>query len=624
AGSAARTAGDAPSVTITDLGPASRVLNFGNGVRIGQEIWFATRQISPTKVAAYDLVEQRITKTAVIPGVPGMWGATAVGTDLYVSSYSPGLLFTVDTVTSQVTKLADLGEEVAWTAKASPDGKVFVGTYPSTELWEYDPATGETTNHGRMHATDQYLRDLAATDTTVYCGIGSHAGLVAYDRATGTKTDILPEALADRTFGAVCHVVGDRLVVGISPTAEVLVVNTADHTDHQILKTPDDSFVVGMTSRDDEIWYATRPSGSIYRFRVGDATPTLVGVPVPEASNLRLGFLDDGRLWTIQGNGGVVYDPDSGAVEAMDLSSPDLEPLPERPMSLCHVGDRIVVGGSLGVQVVSTAAEPAFESYRVPFGGEAKDMQAYDGAVQMGVYTLARLLTMPVDGRKATEIVRVTPEEEQTRPTSLVIDHRRDLVLMTTEPDYGKWEGALSIYDGQQLRTYRGVLPDQTVQSVCPEPHGAFLGGYIRNGYGTEPVTTKAKLGYFDYTTRETAWISEPVDAPTIYDLKLVGQILVGSASTGELFALDVTTRDVLWRVDVGATGGKLSVIDNRVYGTNRDELWSVKVTPVKPSVDVLAEDLKQSWFGVPEVVTDGESTLFTTRGTNLIRVELS
>ena len=34
---------DPLDVAITDLGPASRVLNFGNGIRVGNEIWFESR-----------------------------------------------------------------------------------------------------------------------------------------------------------------------------------------------------------------------------------------------------------------------------------------------------------------------------------------------------------------------------------------------------------------------------------------------------------------------------------------------------------------------------------------------------------------------------------------------------
>ncbi|MFI7215339.1 hypothetical protein [Micromonospora maritima] len=608
---------------ISDLGPASRVLNFGNGVRVGNEIWFATRQILPTRVAAYDLTERRITKTALIPGVPGLWGIDAVGTDLFVSSYTPGLLFKVDTVTLEVAQVLDLREEVGWSVKASPDGKVFVGTYPSARLWEYDPATGRATDHGRMDPDDTYVRDLVATGATVYCGIGSRAGLVAYDRATATRTDILPDELRGRTFGAVCHLAGDHLVVGISPTAEILVVDTRDHSSYQILSTPGDSFVVGITSRGDEVFYTTRPSGSLYRFTLGDTAPTLVGVPVAEASNVRLGFLDDGRLWAVQTAGGIVYDLTTRTTEALDMSSPELAPTPERPMSLSYAGDRIVVGGTLGVQVVSTAPTPAFDTYRVPFGGEAKDMDTWRGVTHMGVYTLARHLTLPVGGRVATEVARVDPAEEQTRPTSLVVDRRRGLVLMATEPDYGRWEGALTVFDGRESRTWRGILPDQTVQSLCPDPHGVFLGGSIINGYGTTPTTTRAKLGYFDHRTRRLAWLVEPTSGGVIVDLKLVGRVLVGVTRDGELFALDPRTRKVFWRIDVGAVGGKLAVVDERIFGTDGTRLWAVRVGRREPSLTVLADGLDQSWFGAPEVVGDGVRTLFTTRGTNLIRVDL-
>lgn len=623
-GRAAAATTDAPEATLTDLGPASRALTFGNGVRIGDEIWFATRQILPTKVAAYDLTQGRITKTAVIPDVPGLWGADVVGTDLYVSSYSPGRLFRIDTVTLAVERLVDLAQEVGWTVKASPDGRVFVGTYPGAQLWEYDPSTGQATNHGRMDDDDQYVRDLVASETTVYCGIGSRAGLVAFDRASGERTSILPAELASRTFGAICHLAGDHLVVGISPTAEVLVMDTRDPSSHQILQTPNDSFVVGLTSDGEQVWYATRPSGAVYSFTVGDAQPTLVGTPVAEASNLRLGLLPDGRLWSVTSAGGIFYDPATSTTEAMDMTTPDLEPMPERPMSLLYAGDRIVVGGSLGVQVTSTRNPPAFASYRVPFGGEAKDMDTRDGTVYLGVYTLARLLRMPTDSVHATEIARVAEEYEQTRPTSLVVDRRRNLVLMSTEPDYGRWEGALNIYDGRRFRSYRGVLPDQTVQSVWPQTRGVYLGGSINNGFGTTPTTTRAKLGYFDHTTRSMSWIIEPTAGTVIQDLKMVGQVLVGSTVEGDLFAVDVNTRALLWQVDTGAAGGKLAVIGDRVFGTDRSRLWSVAVGRTRPALDVLASGLNQSWFGAPEVVTDGTSTLFTTRGLNLVRVDLS
>jgi hypothetical protein len=49
-----------------------------------------------------------------------------------------------------------------------------------------------------------------------------------------------------------------------------------------------------------------------------------------------------------------------------------------------------------------------------------------------------------------------------------------------------------------------------------------------------------------------------------------------------------------------------------------------VKIGPIQPSLDVVATDLNQSWFGTPEVVTDGSSALFTIKGLNLVRVDLS
>lgn len=617
------TRSDAP--VVTDLGTAAAAMSFGNGIRIGDEIWFATRQVAPTKVAAYDLTTGAVTKTAVIPGGAGVWGADAVGTDLYVSTYTPGLLFKIDTVTLDVEQVLDLGEGVGWTVKAAPDGAVFVGTYPSAKLWQYNPVTGASVDHGRMHDTEAYLRDLVATESTVYCGIGANAHLVAFDRSSGERTDLLPAEVADRTFVATFAQLGTVLVAGLSPTGDLLVIDTADPSRYEVVPVPDNTFVTAITGQGEDVWLGARPTGTFYHYRLWSGALTPVGIPVPEASSLRMGMLDDGRVWSVQNANVVLMDPQDATFEVLDLSSPDLQPLPEKPQSLATDGTTVLVGGTAGLQVHPdiTSATP---SRRVTLGGEAKDMVVVDDIAYMGVYTLARIAAMQLRGDAPAELARVGAEYEQTRPHAIAYDQRRGLLVMGTEPDYGRWEGALSLYDleSDEIQTYRGIIPDQSIHAVCIAPGGVYLGGDIVNGFGTTPTAEAAELAYFDYATRSVVWSFVPVPTGTrIYDLVLVGQRLVGTTAEGDMFAVDVQSRQVAWTVDVGSRGGRVARIGNRVYATDGDRLVVVRVGPRRPRVETVLDGLAQQWFGTPQVIATPDGALVTIRGTDLIRVDL-
>lgn len=608
--------------TITDLGPASSVLTFGNGTLIGDTLWMATRQVVPTKVAGYDLTTGAVTATAKIPGVAGCWGAASIGTDLYVGTYTPGGVFRIDTRTLTVEQVIDPGTEVIWTLRASPDGKIYAGTYLGARLWEYDPATGRSTDLGRMHETEEYVRDLEVTDTHVYACIGSAAHLIAYDRATRTKTEIMPPELADQTFAATAAIVGDHLIVGFSPTSQILVADLADHGRTQILKTPNESFVMAITGTGKDVWFTTRPSGSLYHFTIGDTEPELVTVPIPEASTLRMGMLPDGKLWLVQANQSLIVDPATKEVEVFDLASPDLEPSPERPMSLAYGDGRLFVGGSAGVQV--TAADGS-STDRISLGGEAKDFDIVDHVVHAGVYTLARIYRMPTDGETFTEVARVAADQEQTRAHCVVVDRRSGLVHLGTEPDYGKWEGALSTLDPStgELRTWRGVIPDQSIHSIAVVPGGLYLGGDVINGFGTQPKAERASLAFFNPASGRLAWTMDPLpDAKRIFDLHPIGRHLVGMSSTGTLFCVDPARRKTLWQLSTGTVGGRLAVLGDTVHGSNSDALWSARIGPNQPSLTMHATGLAQSWFGPTEVATDGRD-LYTTKGLNLIKVSL-
>ncbi len=76
-----------------------------------------------------------------------------------------------------------------------PDGIIWAGDVYRAGLVSYNPATGETQDHGRMDDREKYLSHLAHDDAGwLYCGIGTAAHkIVAYNPATGERRQIVPE-----------------------------------------------------------------------------------------------------------------------------------------------------------------------------------------------------------------------------------------------------------------------------------------------------------------------------------------------------------------------------------------------------------------------------------------------
>jgi len=621
-----RSAHAAPTgVSATNLGPGVSSLSFNNGVLIGRLLWLGSARMQPARVVAYDFDAGRVTSTVDLPDVAGVWGMDHIGTDLYVATYTPGRLVRIDTVTGTVTDSIDLHVDVSWNVKASPDGKVFCGTYPRAELWEYDPATRRATNHGTMMAGETYVRDLAASETTVYCGIGSHPGLIAFDRATGTKTDIMPKEFADLSFVAVLNLSGKHLLAGTTPLARVAMINTEDPSDYTIATVPNDEpFVVGLYGRDDDVWVGTTKSNTIWHTTIGSTAiePVTAGV----TGTMRMGTLDEDHLWTVQSGGASVLDLTTNELTPLDLLSEQLQPAPQKPMCLHWADGRVFVPGT-GVMAIH--GDRGGGSVRtITTVGEVKDLDSADGELFGGLYTLALVGRMPSSDDTMSIVGRVAKEYEQTRPLDIAVDTDANRLLVGTEPDYGKWEGAFSSVDlaTNEVTTWRGILPDQSVSAVCPGPGGAFLAGSIRNGYGTSPTRTTSQVGFFDYRRRALTRLEEPFAGTYSYvDLRTHGTMLLGLTNAGMLHALDTRTLRPIWSVKVAPAGGRTTRLGSRIIGTDGNLVWAVRLVGRRtPQVEVLYRGLAGQWYGLPEITSDGRSALFTMKGLDLLRLDLA
>jgi hypothetical protein len=607
--------------TVTDLGPASKVTSVNGSELINGTIYSATGGVSPIVVGGYDLTEQTVNQRYELPTGGGAWATTAVGTDLYVGTYEPGDLYKVDTTGTSATKVADVSpDRYIWSLDTAPDGKVYGGTYPGGRVFEYDPGTGVKRDYGVAVPGEQYVRSIAVDATTIYAGVGSHAHLIAIDRVTGAKREILPPEFTDRTFVATLALEGGILAAGLSATGTMLLIDTADPSKYEVVQTPD-SFVtaIAVDPARNDVYLGTRPSGTLRKYDRDTHQLSTLAVPYDGASFGRI-FVTGDQLRGVVTNTVVTYDLNTGELTGVDLTQAGMPPAPELAMAIAADGPRVYVSGKAGVQVHDLRAGTSTRRF---LPGEAKAMTPIGDEIWMSVYTLAYLFRMAPDGNPERV---VTIGDEQTRPLDATYAPSEKLLVVGTEPEYGRYGGAVALYNPRTkaLDVHRNVIADHSVRSVAVKHGMAYLGSSINNGLGTTPRATEARLAGFDLASRTKTWEMVPVPgAKQIVDLVTAGNRIYGLTDTGVLFAVDAKTRTVVATTTVAAGQGTLVGVGAAIYGTTGKDVW--RLDPASMTVTPFVTGLNAEWYAgsAPLTAAPDGSALYTLRGRNLVRIEL-
>jgi streptogramin lyase len=155
---------------VEDLGVAIKAVVFGNSQgRLarspkGREGMFYLPYYSTTGAALVGFEPDSGERVEVPLGSHGGYG-TAVGADgaVYVGGVGPGDLYRFDPATGQVQNLggSQFGSQYIWACAASPDGrKIYGACYPTAGVVEYDLATKQLRDLGRMSDTEQYARSV--------------------------------------------------------------------------------------------------------------------------------------------------------------------------------------------------------------------------------------------------------------------------------------------------------------------------------------------------------------------------------------------------------------------------------------------------------------------------------
>ncbi|TMR99727.1 PQQ-binding-like beta-propeller repeat protein [Nonomuraea basaltis] len=619
---AAATTGE-PEGTITDLGPASVASPLGNGEFVGNVLYMGSRGLSPNVVGAWNLGKDTVTTHFEIPTGVGIWAMCKVGTDVYVGTHSKSDLYKIDTLTGTTTKLAEYPDHFIWTMAASPDGKIYMGMSEPGRVVEYDPASGASRDLGQPVAGEPYVRSIQVDATHVYAGVGTNAHLIAIDRKTGEKRDLLPAELADRDWVSSMSSSDTHVAGGVLSLAELVVVEKANPANYKVVKATasGEKYVVSVLIHDGWVYFAGRPSGTFYRYHIADDKYEVLGVPFPEAGTCRI-LEFEGRIYGLQDSGIFIYDPATGKVDYLSHVQRGFRSAPEAPMSVHSDGARVYVGGKSGADLHDLATGKVT---RLPIPGEPKTMITVKDTTYLGIYTQAALYSHHAGDPEAKLLFRTG--HNQDRPKDLCHDPLTGLIAMPTQPEPGHPNGALDIYDPRtgKVDTYRPVVERQTVFSVTAYLGTLYLGTSTQEGLGSPPVTPTAKLAAFNLRTRKVTWELEPVPgAAAVMGLKHTPLAVYGITNTGMLFEYHLLKRKITRTLKVNNRGGDLHIAGFTAYTSDVDAVYRIdlRAWTAKKIVTGLASD----WFGGGSKlnIDPSQKALYGIKGRNLIRIAIS
>ena len=483
----------------------------------------------------------------------GSWGfAVDHENRIYLGSYYHGHLLRFD---PKIERWEDLGqpggekESFICRLTTAPDGKIWGGTYPSTNLFSYDPKTGTTENFGRIDPEQFYCYPTAGEDGLIYCAIQfEKMDIVVFDPKTKSKISLIPPE-------------------GRKP-GRLSLVKGNDGKIYTRISTSDRWFRIEEGKR------LTEVSESI--------------IPFPPKG------LPDGRQFHLVDN------------RILRIENPATKETKEIPLKYEASGAYIfVVGAGPDGRIYGSSMLPLRLFVYDPGNhsltnlgkashatGEIYSMGSLDGKLYFCSYPEARLSVYdPKRSLQFGENEGSNPRDlgpigdRQFRPRAMVAGPHGK-VYIGSYPDYGLFGGAISVYDPtkNEKRVYRHVVKNQSIASLAYIEKLDLIaaGSSVRGGTGTRATEKEAKLVLWDPKEEKKVFEIVPVpDARTVLSLAATTNgLLYGITDNEKVFIFDSEKREIKKVLDLGFKEPREISLqigpDGRIYGLAKEAIFVI------------------------------------------------
>ena len=471
----------------------------------------------------------------------------AANGNLYIYSGRPSHWLKYDPAQRKLTDLGAVVKEGYYhhVKAEGPDGRVWVGSFPGTELAWLDPATDKIGSFGRIaeDEKEKYIPTVAVSDDNiVYCAVGlHHAELWAVNAETGDKKMILPEELTKRQGSVSLFLGKDGEVYGSSQGKQWRCTPAGVEFVEKLPEGRD----MAQNRFGGERFVSINPEGQLVA-RKGNTERTIeTDLKMPHPPIYVLGPMHDGKVW---GGGGwhratlFTYDPATGKLEDLGIQ------------------------GAGSVQVYDVLAHP-----RGIF------MTSYSGG-GIDFYE-------PETG-KLTPVAVLAREHQQERPEHTCIGPD-GMIYMGSVPVKGLLGGTLTRVDPKDLsvKVWRNIVPDQSISQVLavPSTGEVFFASGIRGGTSAIPTQKEAFVGFWDTKNEKIAWQGQPLKTANFGQAALGRDGMIYGIAADKFYVLDPKTRETVKVGDLPVERVRPLALhdapagpDGLIYGLGEDALFAI------------------------------------------------
>ncbi|MGC5772595.1 PQQ-binding-like beta-propeller repeat protein [Paenibacillus pabuli] len=534
------------------------VFNGTVGYEDGKPVMYATSKGKPGYLNVIDLDEYKLLRTVSLAPSESSWAHTvAPNGTLYVAAEGSGArLWEYSPVTHGAVQVAQFeGQSVSNSITTDEQGRVYVGTYPDGKVWQYDPATKQVRDYGRViGALDQeYVRSIAYQGGYIYAGT-AHEQIVRVDLATGEKTNIAAALAVKNDTVYDLSTIDNRYLFarytdgsGIPGEGYIYDTTTGSWLDVEL---PQVAGLHATNSVDGKLYYMSEKKLKTFDLSTHQVEETGMtyesgfrGADWVEFQNNS--ELPGKTLVTVRYDGGVaMLNIDTKKVI---VKPPIIPGLPGVVNRLQSVSDTQLI--TTGSQARSSLVDLETMTAK-PFSiGQADSVYPVGNKVYMGVYPEGGLY-----------VYDLNQEPGSTNPQRLaVLGNDQERLVHMSEGDgklfistisgYGTLGGSLTVQDTVtgETKVHRNVVQNQSVLSTAYVDGKIFGSTTIRGGLGSTPSEQEAKIFVWDVQNEQkitefTLDIPELIDPIFIGDLSLGPDGLIWGASYEYIFAIDPDT----------------------------------------------------------------------------------
>lgn len=424
----------------------------------------------------------------------------------------------------------------------------------------------------------KYAHTLAFHDNTMYVGIGGEAELIAYNLKTRKKENILPKKYKNYSFVYHLEKFGDKLFVFLYHSFDVLVYD---------LKTKE--FILEKVSVDKEKGvFPTFNSNKIhfsgirgYMFEYDKLQNTLHRL-IPK-NQLSIGSSRLVKNQFIEGvNRDAQYvniDLSGKIIKKIDLTSAGLPPLEAEIMSMSAHNGIVYLGERVMRKLDTRTNEDTYSSIT----DESKSTCILGKNIISANYPKAKIYKYPMKLEKNSnyddaKYLILDIKKEQNRPRKIVCDEKTSTVLIGTQPEYGKYGGALSYYNIKTKKSYtvRDIVKNHTIEEVALDNEGySYLGTSVLGGTGTNALDEDAKLVKWNISKKKKEYeVTPEKNNKRITSIIALDSQLFITTANSNLFLLDKTTGE---KINNGTKKlNRIIKVNNNVYGSYKGELYKI------------------------------------------------